>query len=63
MNHIINIFKTFFIAIIKIIGFSFIFIVQLIWYAIYRRKDKFGDAFGDFGRSITETVVDVLKSL
>lgn len=62
----INIFKFFealFIAIFKITGYTIVFVLQMIWYIIYRRKDKIADAFGDYGRSVTDTFGSVLKSI
>ena len=61
-----NIFKfieTFIIGILKITAYSTIFVLQMVWYIIYRRRDKIADAFGDFGRSVTAVMGDILKSL
>lgn len=45
----------------RLICYTFIFIIQIIGYVRFRRKDKIVDAFGDFGRSSTDAFAETLK--
>jgi len=53
--------KKFFIAGFKIIGYVFVFIVEIIWYACHRRTEMIGESIGDFGRAVTDAIAEVLK--
>ena len=49
------------LASFKITGYTTIFIVQIIWYASLGHKDRIADAFGFFGKSITDAIGDVFR--
>lgn len=49
------------IASFQITGYTVIFITQIIWFISYRRTDIIGDAFGSFGRSVTDAVATIFK--
>jgi len=50
------------LAAFKITGYFFVCLIQAAWYAICRKPDKIGDAFGYFGRSAVDTIGDVFRS-
>ncbi|MEI9975279.1 MAG: hypothetical protein WDO73_26390 [Ignavibacteriota bacterium] len=47
------------LAILRIGGYLFVFLAQILWYLMYRRGDKIGDAFGEFGRHTVDAMADV----
>jgi hypothetical protein len=47
------------IAFFKIIGYTFTFIAQVVWYLFHRQTHDIGLAFGDYGRSVVAAVADV----
>lgn len=49
------------IAGFKIIGYTFTFIVQVVWYLFHRQTHDIGLAFGDYGRSVTNAIGDVFS--
>lgn len=51
----------FMIAAFKITGYSATFIIQILWYVLHRRTDKFADAFGHFGRFCTNAIADISR--
>ncbi len=48
------------IAGFKIIGYTLTFIAQVIWYIFHRQTHDIALAFGDFGRSVTNAIGDIL---
>lgn len=57
-------FKLFFrllIAGFRIVGYTITCIAQVIWYISSGRPDKIGDAFGDFGRSVTNAIAGIFQ--
>jgi hypothetical protein len=51
-----------FLAVFKITGYFFVCLVQAVWYAVCRKPDKIGDAFGYFGRGAVDAISDIFKS-
>lgn len=51
-----------FLACFKITGYFFVCLMQAIWYAICRKPDKIGDAFGYFGRGAVDAIGEAFKS-
>jgi len=49
------------IAGFKITGYCISYGGQMLWYLIYRRPDRVGDAIGELGRSITDAIGDVFR--
>ncbi len=49
------------LAVFKITAYFFVCFIQAIWYAICRKPDKIGDAFGYFGRGAVDALGDVFK--
>lgn len=49
------------LACFKITGYFLVFIVQVVWYAIFRQTDKIGDALGYLGRGVTDAFGDIFK--
>jgi hypothetical protein len=49
------------IAAFKITGYFFVCLIQAVWYAICRKPDKIGDAFGYFGRGAIDTIAAAFK--
>lgn len=47
------------LASFRILGYSITFLVQTLWFMVYRRTDKVADAFGDFGRSVTDAIAGI----
>ena len=47
------------LATLRIGGYLVVFVIQVVWYLLYRRTDKIGDAFGDFGRYTVNAMADV----
>lgn len=47
------------LAMFMIAGYFLVFLAQVIWYLIFRRSDKIGDAFGDFGRYTVNAMAGV----
>jgi hypothetical protein len=49
------------IAAFKITGYFVTFIIQILWYALHRKTDKFAEAFGHLGRHTTDAIADILR--
>lgn len=45
----------------KIMGYTLTFIVQVVWYSFHRQTHDIGIAFGDYGRSVTNAIGDMLN--
>jgi len=56
-----KIFTNVLIAGIKIFGYFFVFVVQLLWYGATLKRDKIGEAFGQFGRGVVDAFAEILK--
>lgn len=50
-----------FLAIFKITSYFTISIVQVIWYAAFRKPEKIGDAIGELGRGTVDAITDIFK--
>jgi hypothetical protein len=46
-------------ALIKILGFISVFVLECTWHLVHGRSDRIGDAFGETGRAIISTLVGV----
>lgn len=57
----LNLLKKFIIAGFKVIGYVFVLIVEIIWYACHGRTEMIGESIGDFGRAVVDAIADVLK--
>lgn len=57
----LNLLKKFFIAGFKVIGYVFVLIVEIIWYACHRRTEMIGESIGDFGRAVTDAIAEIMK--
>lgn len=66
MSALLNPFKLtgrLFVAMVRITGYFMVFIIQMLWY-LRLGRDAFGnigDAFGDFGRGVTDALADILR--
>ena len=49
-----KLFGRLFIASFIITGYFFVFLIQTIWFVIFRKFDKIGDAFGYLGRKVAD---------
>lgn len=49
------------VACFKIAGYTITFIMQILWFISHGRTDKIGDAFGGFGRSVTDAIGDIFQ--
>ncbi|MCF6147716.1 MAG: hypothetical protein E3K37_03560 [Candidatus Kuenenia sp.] len=64
MNVLMNPFKLLgrlLIAGLQITGYTASFIVQIFGYLYYRQRYMIIDAFGSFGRSVTDAIVGIFK--
>lgn len=51
-----------FIGCFKLTGYFCVFIFQVVWFLIFRKMDKIGDAFGEFGRNSIDAFAGIFKS-
>lgn len=58
-----RVFVGIFITSFKVASYIVIAIVQAIWYTAHNQRHKVGDAFGDMGRGITNSLADFMKTL
>ena len=56
-----KLFGRLFVATLKILGYFFVFVSQVIWYILCRQPVRIGDAVGYFGRSVVDTLGEVLR--
>jgi hypothetical protein len=49
------------LALFKIAAFTFVFLAQIVWFLIYRRPDKIGDAMGWYGREVVESFAAIAR--
>ena len=63
MFNIFGFFSSLVIMMVKVAGYALVFFMQLIWYLVLRRFDSMGDAFGFFGREVTEAFSDFMQSV
>lgn len=49
-----KLFGRMFVMCIVTTGYVFVFIIQSIWYVIFGKFDKIGDAFGYLGRKVAD---------
>ena len=54
-----RLFGRFTLASFRIAGYSATFVIQVLWFVSHRRMDKIADAFGDFGRSVTDAAAGI----
>lgn len=50
------------IASFQITGYTIVFVAQILWFISYRRRDIIGDAFGSFGRSVTDAIAAIFRN-
>jgi hypothetical protein len=50
-----------FVALVRVSGFTLVFLIQVAGYLYHRRRDKIFDAFGYWGRAVTDTFADMLR--
>jgi hypothetical protein len=46
---------------VRVTGYGIVFLVQMLTYIVAGRRDKIGDAIGDFGRGTVDAFVGVFK--
>ena len=49
------------IAGFRITGYTAVFLAQLIMFVFFRRTHEIPDAFGDFGRSVTDAIAGIFQ--
>lgn len=49
------------LAMFVVLGYFFVFLVQILWYVCSNRNDKIGDAIGAFGRGFVDAVAGVFR--
>lgn len=57
-----DIFAGILIASFKITAYFFVCVIQAVWYALCRKPDKIGDAFGYFGLGSVDTISDIFRN-
>ncbi len=45
----------------RLLGYTLTFLVQVVGFIRYRRKDKIYDAFGGYGRAVTDAIADTFR--
>jgi len=50
------------LASFRILAYTVIALVQAAIYVAYRRPDQVGDAFGEWGRAVTDAFADIFRS-
>jgi hypothetical protein len=56
-----KLFTNVFIASFKIFGYSIVFIAQVLWYIVNLKRDKIGEAFGNFGHAVVDAIAEIFK--
>ena len=49
------------LAMLKISGYTLVFIAQVVWFLIHRRPDRIGEAMGWYGKGIVDCLSVVLQ--
>jgi hypothetical protein len=42
-------------------AFTLVFLSQVVWFLIYRRPDKIGDAMGWYGREVVDSFAAIIR--
>jgi len=50
-----------FLATFRIVAHTVVGLIQCALYLSHRRPDQIGDAFGEWGRGVTDAVADIFK--
>jgi hypothetical protein len=50
------------LAFFKVGGYTTVFLAQVLWFLLHRRKDKIGDALGWYGKGIVDSTADLFRS-
>jgi hypothetical protein len=50
------------LAFAKVVAFTAVFLAQVLWFMLYKRPDKIGDAMGWYGREIVESFASIVRS-
>ncbi len=53
--------RKFFVMSFQITCYVFVFFIQIVWYLCRGKVDKIADAWGGFGRAVTDAIADMLK--
>jgi len=61
MSSPFRLFKKLLIALFKITGYFFVFVMQVMWHLIHLQFDKIGEAIGEFGRGVVDAIADIFK--
>lgn len=56
-----KLFRRVFIALFRVTGYTVVLVFQIIGYLYYRRRDKIIDAFGYYGRNVTDAFAAVMR--
>jgi hypothetical protein len=59
MGNPVRLFGKIVLAGVRVVGYTTVFLVQVIWFLAHSRKDKVGDAFGSYGKQIIDAVVSI----
>lgn len=49
------------LAMLKIAGYTIVYGLQAVWFALHGRRDRIGDAIGYMGRSITDAMAGIFE--
>ncbi len=61
MNTLTNPFKlfgAFFWLCFRLIGYSLVLLVQIVWFGAHRRRDEIGQALGHYGKSVIDAIYE-----
>lgn len=63
MNELLglSLLRKIFVAWFRISCYTFVFMVEAAWYVVHGRRDEVAEAWGAYGRGVTDAIADILK--